>query len=94
MSGQKILDGLKEAIAGDFGRVTIDGQVWVRFDNNPLYRAAPEMLAALRQLAADHPAFRSKPIGGEGSQARAAQQRAIAAEDAARAAIAKATGGA
>lgn len=29
MSGAKIIDGLKEAIAGDLHRVTIDGQVWV-----------------------------------------------------------------
>lgn len=30
MSGAKIIEGLKEAIAGDLSRVTIDGQVWVR----------------------------------------------------------------
>jgi len=30
MSGKKIIDGLKEAAAGNFSRVTLDGQVWVR----------------------------------------------------------------
>jgi hypothetical protein len=30
MSGAKIIEGLKQAIAGDFGRVTIEGQVWTR----------------------------------------------------------------
>lgn len=30
MSGQKIIDGLKDAIAGNFARVTLEGQVWVR----------------------------------------------------------------
>lgn len=47
MSGQKIIDGLKDAVVGNFARVTIDGQVWVRLDNNPVYRAASDMLAAL-----------------------------------------------
>ena len=28
--GQKIIEGLKEALAGDFARVTIDGVTWVR----------------------------------------------------------------
>ncbi len=30
MSGKKIIEGLKQAIAGDFARVTIGGQVWIR----------------------------------------------------------------
>jgi|HubBroStandDraft_5_1064220.scaffolds.fasta_scaffold192517_3 hypothetical protein len=30
MSGAKIIEGLKQAIAGDFARVTIEGQTWVR----------------------------------------------------------------
>lgn len=30
MSGHKIIEGLKQAIAGDISRVTIDGQTWVR----------------------------------------------------------------
>lgn len=38
----------------------------------------------LRQLLHAHPVFRSRPVGGEGSQARRAQQDAIEAEDAAR----------
>lgn len=32
VSGSKIIDGLKDAIAGNFARVTIGGQVWVRRD--------------------------------------------------------------
>jgi len=28
--GQKLIESLKEAIAGDFARVTIDGVTWVR----------------------------------------------------------------
>jgi hypothetical protein len=30
MSGAKIIEGLKEAIAGNLARVTIDGQVWAK----------------------------------------------------------------
>lgn len=30
MSGAKIIEGLKDAISGNFGRVTIEGQVWER----------------------------------------------------------------
>jgi hypothetical protein len=30
MSGQKIIDGLSDAVAGNLSRVTIGGQVWVR----------------------------------------------------------------
>ena len=32
MSGQKIIDGLKDAIEGDFTSVIIEGQKWVRAD--------------------------------------------------------------
>lgn len=32
MGGQKIIDGLKDAIAGNMARVTIDGQIWERTD--------------------------------------------------------------
>lgn len=31
--GPKIIEGLKQAIAGDFARVTIEGQTWVRADD-------------------------------------------------------------
>src|ERR1700683_1196912 len=31
-AGQKIIDGLKDAIAGNFSRVTIEGQTWTRRD--------------------------------------------------------------
>ena len=30
--GQRIIDGLKDAIAGNFASVTIDGQTWQRVD--------------------------------------------------------------
>lgn len=30
MAGQKIIEGLRDAVRGNFERVTIDGQVWVR----------------------------------------------------------------
>lgn len=33
MSGHKIIDGLKDAVAGNFDRVTIEGQVWVKRDS-------------------------------------------------------------
>lgn len=32
MSGQKIIDGIKDAIEGNFARVTVAGQVWVRLE--------------------------------------------------------------
>ena len=31
-AGAKILDGLRDALSGNFSRVTIEGQVWVRLD--------------------------------------------------------------
>lgn len=31
-AGKKIIDGLKDALAGNFSRVTIDGQTWVRLE--------------------------------------------------------------
>ena len=30
VGGQKIIEGLKQALAGDLARVTINGQTWVR----------------------------------------------------------------
>ncbi len=48
-SGQKILDGLREAAAGNFVRVTIDGQTWTRHD-----AGSPEdRLADVRDHIAD-----------------------------------------
>jgi hypothetical protein len=46
--GHKIIQGLEEAAAGNFARVTIEGQAWVK--ETPLLRAAPKMLAALQAL--------------------------------------------
>lgn len=30
MSGQRVIDGLKDALAGNLARVTIDGETWTR----------------------------------------------------------------
>lgn len=30
MSGRKIIEGLKDAVAGNFERVTVGGQLWVK----------------------------------------------------------------
>lgn len=49
-----------------------------------------ELIRAGEALLATHPVFRSKPMGGEGSQARLQQTDQIEAEDAFRAALAKA----
>lgn len=32
MSTHKIVEGLKEAVAGNVARITVDGQTWVRSD--------------------------------------------------------------
>lgn len=79
-----------------------EGDDWKSHGDNPkfdeavanarLIAAAPDLLAALKQLLFAHPVFRSKPFGGPGSVARLEQQDAIAAEDAAREVIARATG--
>jgi hypothetical protein len=31
-AGNKIIESLKQAVAGDFSRVTVDGVTWVRLD--------------------------------------------------------------
>lgn len=46
-----------------------------------------ELVEAIRQLLYAHPVFRSKPMGGPGSIARASQDEAIRAEDHARALV-------
>lgn len=51
-----------------------------------------DLLAALEELLAVAPAFRLKPVGAAGSAARAQQDAHVAAEDRARAAVAKAKG--
>jgi hypothetical protein len=50
-----------------------------------------ELLAVLERYMAAHPAFRIKPEGAPGSPIRVEQERLMALEDAARAAIAKVT---
>lgn len=42
---------------------------------------------ALRNLLSDHPVFRSKPMGAPNSDARRAQERAIKAEEEAKAVL-------
>ena len=59
--------------------------------NTPnLTAAAPELLAALKNLVASRPAFRTRPLGGPGSVARIQQEHEIRLEDEALAVIAKA----
>ena len=48
---------------------------------------ATALEAALLALITEHPVFRSRPLGSEGSNARRAQEAAIAAEDRARAVL-------
>jgi hypothetical protein len=85
-AGKKIIEGLKEGLAGDFARVHIpDGtgglQTWVR--ETPLTRASADLLEQLQQCVLQleylHGKFQ-KTGSGEAAIARA------------RAAIAKATG--
>lgn len=35
-AGTKIIEGLKEALAGNFSRVTIEGQTWERVGRRPI----------------------------------------------------------
>jgi hypothetical protein len=49
-AGHRIIQGLQDATAGNFTRVTVDGQAWVR--ETPLLRAAPELLTACKALVA------------------------------------------
>lgn len=48
MSEKKIIDGLKDAIAGNFRRVTIEGQTWVRVE--PLCRDDEEAAKVLQNV--------------------------------------------
>lgn len=41
-AGQKIIDGLKDAVAGNFARVTIDGQTWERKESWQPIKTAPK----------------------------------------------------
>ncbi len=60
--------------------------------NARLIAAAPDLLEALEELLQHKPAFRTMPLGAPNSYARQEQYSHIAAEDKARAAIAKAKG--
>jgi hypothetical protein len=59
MNGQKIIDGLRDAIAGNFARVTIEGQTWVREDDGTLCTAA-EKTAILSELEEDNARLRDE----------------------------------
>jgi hypothetical protein len=52
-----------------------------------------EMCELLRQYVDEYPAFRTKPVGAEGSIARHEQDRRIVMEDWARKVIARVEGG-
>jgi hypothetical protein len=67
--------------------------MWSEYQVPLLVAAAPDLLAALKGLLDAASAFRALPEGAPGSAARIKQDAHIAAEDAARAAIAKAEGG-
>lgn len=54
--------------------------------------AAPELLAALKNMVSAKPAFRSKPVGAPNSVARIQQEYEIKLEDEALVAISKAEG--
>ena len=45
--GARIIESLKQAAAGDFARVTIDGQTWVRLDRE---QPQTDPLAEARRL--------------------------------------------
>ena len=62
--------------------------------NARLIAAAPDLLDALHLMTSAFKAFRMKPVGAPGSAVRDEQDQQIAAENAARAAIAAATGSA
>ena len=49
-----------------------------------------DLIAALRDMLAEYPVYRGKPIGAPGSNARAEHDRRIAIEDRARATLARA----
>jgi hypothetical protein len=51
-------------------------------------KAAQRMKARLQEYILNHPAFRSKPVGADGSAARLTQTQEIWLEDAAKQAIA------
>lgn len=57
MAGQKIIDGLKDAVAGNFDRFTVEGQTWERrHTGKPLVsddevRAAKRVLDQMAQMA-------------------------------------------
>ena len=53
----------------------------------PLMNHVDELAGLLREYLTEFPAFRAKPVGSPGSDARKAQQACIAREDRARIAL-------
>lgn len=49
-AGQKILAGLQDAVAGNFTRVTINGQTWVRADVGSPEHALASARAKIAEL--------------------------------------------
>lgn len=70
-----------------------DGSDRARVEANArLITAAPDLLAALKEILRVNPVYHGKPVGAPWSVAREEQDEQIVAEDAAIAAIAKAEG--
>lgn len=57
MSGHKIIEGLRDAVAGNFARVTIDGQIWVKRDSTEV-----ERLEDIAESARDLVALWESPV--------------------------------
>lgn len=57
-AGQRIIEGLNDAIAGNFARIYIGGQTWVRMDNDERDK--------LRQALTEIKRLKSTPIGDTG----------------------------
>lgn len=56
-AGQRIIKGLREAVAGKFARVTIDGQVWVKVEHKK------SRAARLREIRTKNTEIKG-PFGG------------------------------
>ena len=64
-SGQKIIEALQNAVDGNLARVTIDGQVWVRQDAEPLTSRHVKDLALMAKMADVLAELRKAVLNGE-----------------------------